>query len=390
MSDTSQGVGWWLAWDGKWYSPESRPVSPGPSAPTTPNGDQSEDSSAATGHGGVQTTTKAEPKAKAKARTPHRRSRPQATPAATVSPLMQAAVARWGRQSASPFLLGEDRVVVRLAGAAVAGYVRRGRWAVLATDVAAPPWARERVLDELLQRLKQDRMHPVFTCVAEAEPYESRGMYAMPIAEDAVIDLASFSLKGKRMANIRHSVSAAKRAGLTVVPWSPEVAEGVAEVSKAWLATKHGGEMGFTLGRFDPEEISSTDCRVAVNSSGKAVGFVTWHHHDGGRGRVLDIMRRSPEAPNPTIDLLIAESLLGFAQAGLREGSLACVPLYRGKMAERLYPTTSLRRYKDKFNPTWEPRWLVVPTRRQLPGGLAAVARSYVPGGLRQAMFGKG
>jgi lysylphosphatidylglycerol synthetase-like protein (DUF2156 family) len=384
MSDTSQGVGWWLAWDGKWYSPESRPVSPAPSVQTTPNGDQGAASGATTERGGVQTTTKA----KAKVRTPHRRARPQATPAATVSPLMQAAVARWGRQSASPFLLGEDRVVVRLSGAAVAGYVRRGRWAVLATDVAAPPWARERVLDELLQRLKQDRMRPVFTCVSEAEPYESRGMHAMPIAEDAVIDLTSFSLKGKRMANIRHSVSAAKRAGLTVEPWSPELAEGVADVSKAWLSTKHGGEMGFTLGRFDPEEISSTDCRVAVNSSGKAVGFVTWHHHDGGRGRVLDIMRRSPDAPNPTIDLLIAESLLGFAEAGLREGSLACVPLSRGKMAERLYPTASLRRYKDKFNPNWEPRWLVVPSRRQLPGGLAAVARSYVPGGLRQALRG--
>ncbi len=386
MSDTSQGGGWWLAWDGKWYPPESRPVSPPPASHTTPNGDQAAPPADTTdGRGGVQTKTKP---AKSKERATQRRAKPEVTPAAAVTPLMQAAVARWGRESASPFLLGEDRVVVRLAGAAVAGYVRRGRWAVLATDVAAPPWARERVLDELLARLKQDRLRPVFTCVAESEPYENRGMYAMPIAEDAVIPLSDFNLKGKRMSNIRHSVSAAKRAGLTMVPWSNDLAEGVAEVSRAWLSTKHGGEMGFTLGRFDPEEIASTDCRVALNSEGKPVGFVTWHHHDGGRGRVLDIMRRSPEAPNPTIDFLIAESLVGFAEAGLREGSLACVPLSRGKMAERLYPTRSLRRYKDKFNPTWEPRWLVVPSRMHLPGGLAAVARSYIPGGLRQAIRG--
>src|SRR5438552_1017737 len=105
MSDTSQGVGWWLAWDGKWYPPESRPVSPGPSAPTTPNGDQGAASAALTEDGGVQTKTKS--KARPKVRTPHRRTRPQATPAAAVTPLMQAAVARWGRESASPFLLGE-------------------------------------------------------------------------------------------------------------------------------------------------------------------------------------------------------------------------------------------------------------------------------------------
>ena len=33
MSDTSQGEGWWLASDGKWYPPTA---SPGPSAPVPP------------------------------------------------------------------------------------------------------------------------------------------------------------------------------------------------------------------------------------------------------------------------------------------------------------------------------------------------------------------
>ena len=32
MSDRSQGEGWWLANDGKWYPPESRPASPSPAA----------------------------------------------------------------------------------------------------------------------------------------------------------------------------------------------------------------------------------------------------------------------------------------------------------------------------------------------------------------------
>ena len=32
MSDRPQGEGWWLASDGKWYPPESRPAPPAPPA----------------------------------------------------------------------------------------------------------------------------------------------------------------------------------------------------------------------------------------------------------------------------------------------------------------------------------------------------------------------
>lgn len=33
MSDTSQGEGWWLASDGKWYPPQSAPTAPSPATP---------------------------------------------------------------------------------------------------------------------------------------------------------------------------------------------------------------------------------------------------------------------------------------------------------------------------------------------------------------------
>lgn len=37
MSDTSQGPGWWIASDGKWYPPESaQPAAPQPPAPQPP------------------------------------------------------------------------------------------------------------------------------------------------------------------------------------------------------------------------------------------------------------------------------------------------------------------------------------------------------------------
>src|SRR5205085_6702177 len=82
-------------------------------------------------------------------------------------------------------------------------------------------------------------------------------------------------------------------------------------------ATKRGGEMGFTLGRFDPDLLGRADCRVAVDAEGRVVGLVSWHRYDAGRARVLDLMRRAPDAPNATMDALIAESLIDFAAAGV-------------------------------------------------------------------------
>ncbi len=291
-------------------------------------------------------------------------------------------VRRWGTSSVSPFTLGADREVHDLPGGGLVGYVRRGRWAVMASDPIAPPGREHETLDETLALATELGLRPMLVAVADADPYLDRGMWASPIADDALIDLASFSLSGKRMANVRHSVSAAKRGGLSVADWSPAMRDDAAAVSAQWLATKRGGEMGFTLGQFDPDDMSTVDCRVALDGSGRVLGLVTWHSYDNGRARVLDLMRRAPDAPNPTMDVLIAQSLLDFAAAGVGTASLGSVPRSHGRLAERVYPTASLRRYKDKFAPRWEVRHAVVPGRCHLPSAMLAVARAYSPDGL--------
>jgi phosphatidylglycerol lysyltransferase len=202
------------------------------------------------------------------------------------------------------------------------------------------------------------------------------------MSEDAVVDLSTFTLSGKRRSNIRHSVTSARRAGMTVVPWSPAVADGVRAVSDAWVAAKRGPEAGFIVGRFEPDMPAPIECRVALEGDGSVAGFVTWRPFDDGRGMGLDLMRRRASAPNPTIDLLVADGLLTFAEAGLRQASLGCVQHAHGDLLERVYPTRPLHRYKDKYAPEWEPRWMVVPSRRHLPGAALALFRASVPGGL--------
>ncbi len=294
-------------------------------------------------------------------------------------------VGRWGRNSVSPFLTEPPNVLLRVGEGATGCRLVRN-WAVFATDVAAPPGYEGEALDHLLLRLAEFGIRPTFAAVGDPEPYRARGMHTVPIADDPRLDLSSFSLAGKRMANVRHSVSSARRAGLRVVPYRSAVATGVERVSRQWLATKRGGELGFTLGGFDPAMFDRVDTRVALDQSDRVVAFVTWRPFDDGRGRVLDVMRRAPDAPNPAIDLLVAEGLLEYSQAGVEVASLGSVPRSHGRLGERFYPADSLRRYKEKFSPTWLPLELVAPSRAALPGALRAVASAFCPDGLIGAL----
>ena len=295
-------------------------------------------------------------------------------------------VARYGKCSISPFLAGPGQEVIALSGGGIGSYARCGRWAVAPTGPAVATADEQEGLDEFMIEIRRQRLRPVFAAVSNPDRFARMGMHCTPIAEDPIVVLDEFDLAGKRRASIRHSVAAAIRAGLIVKPYTAQLANGVGTVSAAWLRTKRGGEMGFTLGRWDPDDVASVDSWVALDADERVVGFVTWRRFDDGGARVLDLMRRHPDAPNPTMDFLIAESLAAFASTDVRRASLGSVPLSHGHLAERVYATRSLRRFKDKFAPEWRTHHLVAPSSWASAAAGLAVCRAYSPEGLLKAL----
>src|SRR5581483_9172818 len=72
----------------------------------------------------------------------------------------------------------------------------------------------------------------------------------------------------KARANVRHSTARAERDGVVVTRYGAEERTAIDDaqltaISDAWLATKHGPELGFTLGRFDPEAVTLASTYVA-------------------------------------------------------------------------------------------------------------------------------
>lgn len=285
----------------------------------------------------------------------------------------------------SAFVGDPDQATVELRSGA-AGYVHVGRWAIMPGDPLARGRALAPAVREALASVRLMGLRPVVVATEHPGLWERQGLRVTRVADDARIDLPQFALAGKRMAKVRHAVTSAERSGLRVQRYRPDLADELDRVSSEWLATKRGGEMRLTLGAFDPSRLDADTCRVATAPDGRVVGFVTWRSYGDGRGRVLDLMRRLPDAPNPTMDALIAASLLEYREQGVEEASLNAVPLSFGPLGEHLYPTASLRSYKEKFAPRWVPQWMVTPSRVWHAPALLAVARAYCPDGLTRAL----
>ncbi len=223
------------------------------------------------------------------------------------------------------------------------------------------------------------------------------GFRVEKVGENAMVDLAGFSLTGKARQNLRTARRRfVEREGavfeLERAPHAPQLFEDLRAVSDTWLAAHGGREKAFSLGAFDVDYLSR--CAIAtVRHGGRVIAFANvWLTADGQRG-ALDLMRFDPDAaPNGLMDFLFTEILLWAQAQGLKTFDLGMAPLaglaedkkYASLFArigrlvhergEQFYGFQGLRSFKDKFGPRWEPRYIAAPGAWSLPIVLAEVA----------------
>jgi phosphatidylglycerol lysyltransferase len=229
------------------------------------------------------------------------------------------------------------------------------------------------------------------------------------MAEEAVIDLPSFSLAGGKRATLRAMVNKAAKQGLVVVPYDrvlardPQVDAQLEEISREWLGERRLAEMGFTVGRFSLDALDAV--RVFLCKEGeRVVAFCTWRPYRGDRAVVLDLMRKRPHSMSGVMDLLLARSLEALREEGLEEASLANAPLANVAVPRGLlergaavlfhrlngfYGYKSLFQFKKKFAPRWEGRYLVYPARVDLPRVAYAMASVHGALGLQKLLLGR-
>jgi phosphatidylglycerol lysyltransferase len=273
-------------------------------------------------------------------------------------------------------------------------------------DPIGPPELGEQLAWEFLEDCDGMAVSPVFYQVTpERLPlYVDLGLNLSKLGEEARVPLESFSLEGAPRADLRQAHRRANRDGATFEMVArgdvPALLPQLRAVSDAWLAAKNTAEKRFSLGFFDERYISHFDVGV-VRHQGAVVAFANlWR---GGTTELsVDLMRYDDAAPKGVVDYMLIECMLwGRAQgfrwfnlgmaplSGLEEHALAPTWHKLGRMVQRygetFYNFEGLRKFKEKFDPVWRPRYLAAPDGLAMAGALLDVT-ALISGGVRNVL----
>ncbi|MEJ2860003.1 bifunctional lysylphosphatidylglycerol flippase/synthetase MprF [Actinomycetospora flava] len=307
----------------------------------------------------------------------------------------------------------ENRYLVHDHGAdGVTAYRVHAGVAVALGDPIVAPADRTAALEEFRALAERSGWVPCLfsTTEALADAARADGWRALQVAEDTLIDLEGLEFKGKPWQNVRSAFNRAGKAGIEhrMVHLAEEPRSVVAQVraiSEEWVGDKGLPEMGFTLGGVEEALDPEVRTGLAVDAEGTIHGVTSWlpvyGPDDVVVGWTLDVMRRRQEGFRAVVEYLIASACLTFQAEGARFLSLSGAPLARaggdsggevegeqvldrvldrmGELLEPYYGFRSLHTFKAKFQPRYEPMFLVYRDEADLPRVGIGIGRAYLP-----------
>ena len=234
-----------------------------------------------------------------------------------------------------------------------------------------------------------------------AQAFREAGLNAIELGDEAILYPDRFKLSGPDMKPVRQAVTRARRAGLTVRirrhrDLTPdEMAQAIRRADQ-WRDTETERGFSMALGRLgDPAD---SDCFLveAIKNEGEQdvvvamLSLVPW----GTNGASLDLMRRSPQSPNGTNELMVSELCLQGEQTGITRISLNFA-MFRSAFEEgaqlgagpvarlwrallvffsRWWQLETLYRSNMKYMPEWLPRFACYEDAHLVPRvGIASV-----------------
>lgn len=314
------------------------------------------------------------------------------------------------------FALRDDRALLWAPnGRACVSYRLVGRTLLAGGDPLGPrsewPAAIRAFLDEAARLAAVPAVAGCSEAGAQAWVRHGR-LTALEFGDEAVLDVAAFTLSGRAMRNVRQAVARAERAGLAVrvrrladVPAAELVTW--AQLVDVWRGTALERGFSMALGRLDQERDPGAVLVTAeVDDRPRALLLlVPW----GRDGLSLDLMRRDGQAESGVNELMISRLAAAAPGLGVRRVSLNFAPFREAierserfgvgpgtrwwgrllRLASHGSQADSLYRFNAKFAPEWHRRFLAYPPAVGLPrvtwaylraeGMVPSVRRAAVP-----------
>ncbi|MFC0053966.1 phosphatidylglycerol lysyltransferase domain-containing protein [Streptomyces actinomycinicus] len=304
------------------------------------------------------------------------------------------------RDSLGYFALRRDKsVIFSPSGKAAIAYRVIGGVSLASGDPIGDPEAWPGAIDAWLAEARRHAWTPAVMGASEEAGtiYARHGLDALELGDEAIVELADFTLEGRAMRVVRQAHKRVQRAGYTVRIRRHEDIPGeemavLVDRADHWRdgATERGFSMA--LGRLgDPSDgrCVMLECRDADGEPRALLSFVPW----GERGLSLDLMRRDRGCENGLMEYMVVELLLraqelgtdrvslNFAmfrsvfERGARLGAGPVLRLWRSTLTffSRWWQIESLYRANAKYRPVWEPRFLLFAKSSDIPRiGLAS------------------
>ncbi|WP_406209789.1 DUF2156 domain-containing protein [Kitasatospora sp. NBC_01560] len=254
----------------------------------------------------------------------------------------------------------------------------------------------------------------LFSATAQAAgTTDELGWRSVQVAEDTVIELPDLEFRGKAWQDVRTALNRAKKDGveyrLVALAEQPrQVVSQVRGISEEWVGDMGLPEMGFTLGGVDEALDPRMRVGLATDGEHRLQGVTSWmpvYGEDGvPHGWTLDMMRRRRDGFRPVVEFMIASSCLALREDGARFLSLSGAPLARtgppgaptvldrildqlGAAMEPYYGFRSLHAFKAKFQPHYEPMYLLYRDEADLPRIGLSLLRCYMPSATVRDLF---
>ncbi|MFF0225946.1 phosphatidylglycerol lysyltransferase domain-containing protein [Streptomyces sp. NPDC004629] len=304
------------------------------------------------------------------------------------------------RDSLGYFALRRDKsALFSPSGKAAVTYRVVGGVSLASGDPIGDPEAWPGAIDAWLAEARRHAWTPAVMGASEeaGTVYARHGLDALELGDEAVVELADFTLEGRAMRVVRQAHNRVRRAGYTVrVRRHADIPESemalLVDRADHWRdgATERGFSMALgRLGDLADGRCVMLECRDAAGEPRALLSFVPWGEH----GLSLDLMRRDRACENGLMEYMVVELLLCAEELGVRRVSLnfamfrsvfergsrlgagPVLRLWRSVLTffSRWWQIESLYRANAKYRPVWEPRFLLFAKSSDIPRiGLAS------------------